>query len=261
MTVLDADREAALLKAVAAAENRSARGRAVMAAAILITALSLIASAVLLVQLSRQAAELKQVVQERDTAVRNTRELAERLGAASKTIGSPSSSQADVQEAKETSRQLTELIPAASAGRFALPAEEAMGTVQLLTLGSPKGWDIDVFWCAGPGGEESYRAGRSAAVALADKAVAARPIAPGVRIGNVRLRPIQPGDTPIWRSAMGGRRLLVVTDSGPGEGDAGRAVRKILPASLPAAVVDQATLPNNQAPSKWYLSVIACPAS
>lgn len=250
---------ALVLESLEKLERRSARSRTVIAAAILIAVLSLVAATLLLVRSMGQAEQLKIKEEQLERALQERNAIAARLAEYNKVLASRDASPEAVQAARESSRALSQALPEADGGAFAAPSQTAAQRVQLLTVGAPTGWDLDVFWCDGPGAAESYAAARAAAIALAGPAAATQAIAPGVRLGRVQLRPIRPQDTSVWRAAMKGRSLLVVADPGKGEVEAAEAiVRKILTS---AAVIDQSELGTPQSPSRWYLSVVACPSS
>lgn len=245
-------------------ETRGARMRPVLAAAMLIAVLSLAAATVLMLrsfqqarQLEEQARQLKDARQHLIQAVAERDRVAADLARLNRVLSSRTASPAELQTARETSQGLAETVPGASREGFAMPAAVPTPGVQLLTLGAATGWDIDFFWCAGPGSAANYSAARGAAVALAGAAAGSEAIAPGVRVGRIRLRPIQPADTPIWRRAADGRSLFMVTDSGRGEAEAAKAVLGRIGGDA-AAVVDQGSLGGAQAASRWYLSAIAC---
>jgi hypothetical protein len=234
--------------------------RPVMAGAILLAVVSLFAATYLMIRSLEQTRQLEAAQKALEASLRTQEELTNQLAKASRALESGESSPAAQQKARETIQTVTRLIPAASGGEFALPTELPVPRVQLLTLGAATGWDVDVFWCAGDGAADNYSTGRAAAMTLAGVAASSKPIAPGVRVGRVQLRPIRPQDSAVWRGASGAGRLLVVTDSGPGEKEAAEAVMARLGGRSSADVIDQSALPGRQAPSKWYLSVIACQA-
>lgn len=255
-----ADHNAGLvLETLEKLERRSARSRPVLAIAILIAVLSLVAVTVLLARSVRQAEQLEKAREQLEQALQERNLIAARLAQYNKVLASSDASPGAVQAARDSSRALSQALPGASGGAFAMPSQTAVPRVQLLTVGAATGWDLDVFWCDGPGAPESYATGRAASIALATSATATRPIAPGVRLGRVQLRSIRPEDTGVWRAAMKGRNLLVVTDPTNGEVEAAKAiVGKILTS---AAVIEQTELGTRQSATRWYLSVVACPSN
>ncbi|TFI57787.1 hypothetical protein E2493_13245 [Sphingomonas parva] len=253
-----ANDNALVLQTLEKLERRAQRSRPVVAAAILLAVLSLIAATLLLVRSVRQAEKLEIAQEQLERALQERNTIAARLAEYNKVLSSESASPAAVEAARESSRALSQALPEADGGSFAMPSEVAVRRVQLLTVGAPTGWDLDVFWCDGAGAAENYATARAASIALAGPAAATRPIAPGVRLGRVQLRPIQPQQTAGWRAAMKGRNLLVVTDPGTAEAEAAQAiVGKILTS---AAVIDQSELGASQSASRWYLSIGACAA-
>lgn len=138
-------------------------------------------------------------------------------------------------------------------------ATAAAGTLsykaRVLSAGSPTGYDIDVFWCAGDREADNAAVAQRAAVSLAAKADTLQPVGPGVRFGRVRLRPL-----PIALQTQGSyadRGYRIVYDLGPGDRAAASAVKSVLDASSPPAF----TPGTSDKPSKWYVSVFVCPAA
>lgn len=252
-------------------EAQGARTRPIVAAAILIAVLSLAAATVLMFrsmdqarqlavktgQLEEKSTQLELARQRLLEAVRDRDRIAAELARNGAVLASGRATPEQVQAARESTRELTQTLPSTSGGGFSTPAATPVASPQLLTLGTATGWDIDMFWCAGDGAAANYAVARAAAMAIAGPAARSTPIASGVRLGRIRLLPVRPQDGALWRRAMQGRSLLLVTDGGPGEADAARAVLGQLP-GLGAAVVDQQTIGGNQAISRWYLSGFAC---
>ncbi|CAN5401617.1 hypothetical protein BH10PSE15_BH10PSE15_01790 [soil metagenome] len=125
---------------------------------------------------------------------------------------------------------------------------------QTLSAGDPKGWDVDLFWCAGA--SEAVFYGKAAAIAqqLADAANAAgsRLTAADLLIGRVRLRSL-----PAYLQGNGtypatGRTIWV--DADPAERGAGTALLKYFNATQAPPF---ALMPTNKK-SAWYMSVFIC---
>ena len=125
---------------------------------------------------------------------------------------------------------------------------------QILARGSPKGWDLDMFWCGG--GEsavegDNYRRGLLAARRLAELS-SSNAVVGGERLGRVRLVMLpeqrQGGDYP-WRSY--GNEIR--SDRDAPELAFARQLQKTIPggASFRLRV-------NDPPPSKYYLSLFSC---
>lgn len=247
-----------LPEALAVLERQGAHARPIAGAALFVAVLSLIAAMWLLERNIRQSRELEGAKKQLEEALDREQSYVRKLGQLNTVLTSSKALPEERQAAAVASRKLVQVLPAASEGGFASPAAVPLDQAQLLTVGAPTGWDVDVFWCSGGGAEKSYALARAASESLAEAAVKERAIAPGVRVGRVRLLPIRAQDTSVWRGATRQKNILVVWDSGRGEEQAAAAVLNILPNRETAAAIDQSTLGDNQASSKWYLSVVAC---
>ena len=124
-----------------------------------------------------------------------------------------------------------------------------------LTGQSPTGWDVDLFWCQGNGEAANLRLAWSFGNAFASYARSARPIAPGVTLGRIRVRPLTPQG---WRN-IGFRSPGVVHDSGPGEREAAEAIRSLVNGSIAAGQPVFGLGRSLGKPTPWYISVFACP--
>lgn len=103
----------------------------------------------------------------------------------------------DVQQAEVPARSGGETSVEVQAATVATVAAVSVGTPdftnQVLSAGTPSGWDIDVFWCAGGGNENettNYSSAVDVAKQLAAQASTGRPLSVGVKLGRVRLRPL-----------------------------------------------------------------------
>ncbi|MEO5938976.1 MAG: hypothetical protein ABIQ43_08185 [Sphingomonas sp.] len=142
--------------------------------------------------------------------------------------------------------------------KFALnqPTATPNPNTQVLVRGNPKGWDIDVFWCAGgPEATENanYAAARRAAATLAGLSGQGVNIAPSVFLGQVRLRPL-----PLLRQGGGypapGSNMTVRAEADPAEQDAAAAVIGKLGSQ-------GFTLASSETATKWYMSAFVCRAN
>ncbi len=140
--------------------------------------------------------------------------------------------------------------------KFALNdlSDQPNPNTQTLVRGNPKGWDVDVFWCAGgPAENVNYNAARKAASTLADLSRQGVNIAPSVFLGQIRLRPL-----PLLRQGGGypapGSNMTVRAEADQGEQDAA--------AAMLAKLGGQGfTLASSGTPTKWYLSAFVCRAN
>lgn len=161
-------------------------------------------------------------------------------------------------QAAPTGRQLVNGAPArASAGavdvtRDGAPSAAVSYQTQILSSGRRDGWDVDVFWCQGEGEGLRFARARAAAVTLAGAATAESPLAPGVRLGRVRLR-VLPAQL---QGSSDYPRLgpIIVRDTGAGEAEAATAIQnKLRIPDQPAYRLVPAIRP-----TRWYLSVFVC---
>lgn len=123
---------------------------------------------------------------------------------------------------------------------------------QTLAVGSPTGWDIDVFWCAG--GPEAERYARATRVAtelarLADAGYARR----GFSVGRVRLRTLPQEQQAISGYASGVD--VVLADSGAGEAAAAGELARLVGEGAHVPLKVATSLGSRTA---WYLSVFVC---
>jgi hypothetical protein len=187
-------------------------------------------------------------------------------------IGKPESSDTEVAEARqaanafdadqkisEPKRADSTLTPEATKATEAMvvptPAIELSRETQVLTAGDAKGWDVDVFWCAGKAPDrEADLYGQARAVADALKGAAPGPIAgtADVRLGRIRLR-----ELPVLRQGASqgypDKGYFIRFDSGAGEADAAKALQQTLVGHPNPFVIQP-----SRTPTKWYLSVFVC---
>lgn len=126
---------------------------------------------------------------------------------------------------------------------------------KVLSAGSPTGWDVDVFWCAGGNEAARVRDAGLAASALATAANAKTQVMPGITYGRVRLRPLP--EALQGPRSYAGRGYRVVFDNAPGEANAAKAVLATINSGAPT----QFTPGRSGTPTKWYISVFVCPAA
>lgn len=142
--------------------------------------------------------------------------------------------------------------PAAGPGdaaMLALPASET------LSRDTPKGWAVDVFWCAEDNAQANYAAARSLGTAFASFANAGRPLAAGVTLGRVQ---IERADAAAWASMGANPGRYVVRDDGAGEEQAAEAILNLV--NDPASNTQRFTRGlSGGKPTPWYLSVWICP--
>ncbi len=125
----------------------------------------------------------------------------------------------------------------------------------VLSTGSAKGWDIDVFWCVGTQSKLNYSDALQISSFLAGSAEGGQPIGPGnvLTLGRVRLRSLSESAQESGRFATGGR--FVVHDRGEGEENAAfRLAERTNDEGLP----ELAVRPSVGAVTPWYLSVFVC---
>jgi hypothetical protein len=137
----------------------------------------------------------------------------------------------------------------------AAPTTTQLLTTTVLAVGRPQGWDIDVFWCRGPNESATYITASTAAASLAQLSTANTPIAPGVALGRIRLRPL-----PVEINSQLGYGLtgnVVRPEDRADEKTAAQALLRILNAAQPAAF----TVSTAGSRTPWYISVFACAAN
>jgi len=96
---------------------------------------------------------------------------------------------------------------------------------RVVTLGDPKGWDVDVFWCGGANGAAMADNAKRAAAVLASAGGA--PIAPGISVGRVRVRELKTSNP---RMPQPGGGAYVSIDNMAGKRDAVAAITERLKA-------------------------------
>lgn len=123
---------------------------------------------------------------------------------------------------------------------------------RILAVGQAKGWDVDIFWCAGPGEQDNFRVAAGAAGALARLADARKPIGSNTPLGRIRLRSLPESRA---RALLPQPGNLIVADSGAGEG----AVADAILAGLAAQGISGFGRANSSgAPTSYYISGFAC---
>ncbi len=133
----------------------------------------------------------------------------------------------------------------------ALPTTQLL-TTTVLAVGRPRGWDIDVFWCRGPNESATYITASTAAASLAQLSTANTPIAPGVALGRIRLRPL-----PVEINSQPGYGLagnVVRPENRSDEMSAAQALLRTLNAAQPTGF----TVSIARSRTPWYISVFAC---
>lgn len=122
----------------------------------------------------------------------------------------------------------------------------------VLSAGSPTGWDVDVFWCVGANEATNRPEAEKIAISLASMASNNQQVAPGIALGQIRLRPL-----PLSRQTPAQWHNLnyVVYDNGPGDRQAANA----LAAHIGADMQTSLTVLKSSGPlTKWYVSVFLC---
>lgn len=135
----------------------------------------------------------------------------------------------------------------------ALPDPASYSGSKILASGSPKGWDLDVFWCAGPGEAVNLKAALDVGNALAGAAQTGAAVARGVIVGRVRLRSLS-----LSAQQSGGfyiKEPAIVFDSAPGEDAAARAFAALAQANGSGRL---RLARSNSAQTTWYLSLFMC---
>ncbi len=125
---------------------------------------------------------------------------------------------------------------------------------QTLSLGDPKGWDIDIFWCAGQNEGALY--GKAAAVAqqLGDAANSAGSKLPSANLlmGRIRLRSLPFNLQGNGTYPASGRSVWI--DANPAERAAGTSLTQFFNATQSPPFV----LARTSKKSAWYMSVFIC---
>ncbi len=124
---------------------------------------------------------------------------------------------------------------------------------QTLALGDPKGWDIDVFWCAGPNEATLYGKAGAVAQQLANAAngTGSKLPAGDLLVGRIRLRSVP---AKLQGNGYPATGLWIRIDGGDGEKVAGTALINFLNTSqstpFKLSLIERKT--------NWYLSVFVC---
>lgn len=153
----------------------------------------------------------------------------------------------------QVSVQVVPTPPATGDSQAPAPATVRESVVRLSPV-SATGWDVDLFWCNGSGADANAQIARQLGASLAEPAKSGRSIAPGVTLGQIRVRSISATYPAAGRSV--GRR--VVYDSGIGERDAATAVLTTLNAALGGGNGAPFTLVEGKRATKWYVSAFVC---
>ncbi|HEX8224972.1 MAG TPA: hypothetical protein VF605_14230 [Allosphingosinicella sp.] len=132
------------------------------------------------------------------------------------------------------------------------PPTDFSYATRVLATGQAKGWDIDLFWCAGAGEQSNFAIAARAAQILAGLARAGTPIGGNVALGRVRLRSLPESKI---AELLPQPDNLVVADSGPGEGAVAEAV---LVALRGGGVADFRRANSRGAVTRYYISGFAC---
>jgi hypothetical protein len=161
-------------------------------------------------------------------------------------------------EATKFSDTATEVVrlPVPASGSAAVNLD-----TQVLSMGLASGWDIDVFWCAGGGAQTeaaNYSVALDRARSLAAAATAQTQIAPGVRLGRVRVRVLPEAR----QGLIPGTRVI---NAALGDGHQMRAeASEAAAAERIAAFLNRKQPPfqpfQSQTRTPWYLSLFACAA-
>ena len=137
-----------------------------------------------------------------------------------------------------------------SPGVLATPPSEPVMETVVLTRGSLRGWDIDVFWCENQYGRENYGGARRIAAFLSNASAGQQQAAPGMLLGKVEIQP--------WKSDYNPRRtdgFTVVSDQGEGEDEARDALISFLEANHNYEFTKTKSSGDL---TPYYLSVFAC---
>jgi hypothetical protein len=247
MTTVFATQTEALLS-----ELRSTRRRTLPFAAlgVLAALLALVIMVWLVLENRHQAAEIKyqtQVAQASIAQLNATLAQIEQSGQASRLV-TKAIGQATAAKVALSEVQTVALDPGETAGVTFPPAVVTLGP-QLVAKGPDSGWDIDVFWCAGPGEAANYAAARQAGILLGIEAARGRPIADGVRVGRVRVRTIRAQGRSNWPPGF-----YAISDGGDGEDAAADAAAAFLTAKQLAVGRKQSL----GKPTATYFSIFAC---
>ncbi|MDV3457318.1 hypothetical protein RZN05_10020 [Sphingomonas sp. HF-S4] len=234
------------------AELSSTRRRTLPFAALGVLA-TLVALAIMLWLLAenrRQAAEIERQTQvaQKSIAQLNATLAQLKAGGQSSRLVQQAIGQATAAKVALSEVQTTALDPGETAGVTVPPAEVTLGP-QLIARGPDSGWDVDLFWCAGPGEAGNYAAARQAGILLGIEAARGRAIAPGVRVGRVRLRTVREQGRANWPAGF-----YAVSDGGDGEDAAANAAATFLTSKQLAVGRKQ----SQGKPTASYFSIFAC---
>lgn len=154
------------------------------------------------------------------------------------------------QTAVERTRADAEGSPPSSAEISAPPPAITFSyQTRVLSVGDPRGWDVDVLWCQGDFEEQRFSRAVSAGLSLAAKADSLKNIAPSVRLGQIRLVSLPTAAQPAQGGAQRGD--FVVFGPETGEQAAAQAIANVAGPTVFA--------PMRQAGrSQWYVSVFSC---
>lgn len=122
---------------------------------------------------------------------------------------------------------------------------------------SPTGWDVDVFWCQGSAAQDNYQKAVLISQRLGALATDGRALGPGVRLGQVRSRPLAASFARSGPSPA--RGYLVVGDTGEGEEQVAGLLTTSINNLLGGAPFRRAT--STGKPTKWYIGVFVCKPS
>lgn len=121
----------------------------------------------------------------------------------------------------------------------------------LVILGNPKGWDIDFNYCGGINAAANEAKARAAAGALGQNP--GETIAPGVTLGNIRVRPVSSASQTAGAPGPGGG-TIVLTDTGTGKTEAVNAML----ATLTQRGVAGYTVRQMSSGPKWSIQFYNC---
>lgn len=233
-------------------ELRSTRRRTLPFAAlgVLATLVALAIMVWLVIENRRQAEEVErqtQIARQSIAQLNATLAEIEQSGQPSRLVAQ-AIGQATAAKVALSAVQTTALDPTETAGVTVPPAAATLGP-QTIARGPDSGWDVDVFWCAGPGEAGNYAAAREAGILLGIEAARGRAIASGVRVGRVRLRTIRERGRGNWPAGF-----YVISDGGDGEDAAADAAA----AFLMGKQVPVGRKQSRGKPTASYFSVFAC---
>jgi hypothetical protein len=161
-------------------------------------------------------------------------------------VSTPGSAPVAVSETAQASAKIQADLDAPKA-RLATAATAAASLV--LNAGDPKGYDIDVFWCAGPQGDAHLDYARL----LATRLSAAPSGSLSMPVGRVRLRTL----TEERQANPGYPRTGLQVRGEASEQDQAKALAAYLSALVPPNRFDT---PLSRMKTPWYLSVFVCSA-